>query len=111
MIQFLQRSSYPTDKPLQLTDSSPIRKRSPPDQQKPTLDVLTGLNGADERGFGLKLTQFSHAARSFAPDKRPKKMPGPEGGHLRSAEVTQIGTQRSLSDLHVQRTLLSAERS
>ena len=107
----MQRFSYLTDKPLQLTDSSPIRKKSLPDRQKPTLNVLTGLTGADERGFGLKLTQFSHAAHSFAPDKRPKKMPGPEGGHFRSAEVTQIGIQRLLSDLQVERTLLSAERS
>ena len=37
-------------------------------------------------------------------------MPVPEG-HLRSAEVMHIGIQRSLSDLRVQRTLLSAERS
>ena len=107
----MQRSSYPTDKRLQLTDSSPIRKRSLPDRQKPALDVLTGLTGADKRGFGLKLTQFSHAAHTFAPHKRPKNMPVPEEGHLRSAEVMHIGIQRALSDLRVQRTLLSAERS
>ena len=39
----LNYKKYPTDKPLQLTDCSPVRKRSLPDQQRPPLDVLAGL--------------------------------------------------------------------
>ena len=71
-----------------LTDSSPLEKRSLPDRQRPTLDVLTGLSGADERGLSLKQIRFSQAALSFAPDKRLKNISGREAGRLRSTEVT-----------------------
>ena len=75
------------------------------------MDVLTGVSGANERRFSLKPTQFSRTGFSLAPDKRPNKIPDPEGGYLRWAEVTHTYIQMSLSGLQVQRTLISAERS
>ena len=67
------------------------------------------LSGVDERGFSLKPTRCSQTALSFAPDKRPKNIFGPEEGHLRWTEVTHTYVQRALSGLQVQRNLISAE--
>ena len=72
----------------EILSRSPVRKRSVQDRQRTTLYVLTELSDDDKRRFGLKLTQFRQAAFSSAPDKRPKKIPDPEWGHLRSTYVT-----------------------
>ena len=90
-----------------MTDSFPVRKRSLPDRQRPTLDGLAWLSDTDERGFSLKQTRFSQTTFSFVPDKRPRTFLTLKRSSPVGRDYTHI--QRVLSGLQVEKTLMSAE--